>query len=171
MDVRHCLIKWEMLMLENQKEEKCLLVLDLYTFRFGQKKLVRSEPSRIMKKAQTWVIAWVSLSSRSWLADPDFIILLKTRFPNLSSVFNFQFYESLKVKLCDFWNTKQYPNYSLFNRVTATVSLLETCHNLTLVSLLLYLTDLVRNRDSKRRTYETRDWKYRFWRRLESILQ
>ena len=29
--------------------DKQRLVLDLYTFRFGQKKLVRSEPSRIVK--------------------------------------------------------------------------------------------------------------------------
>jgi len=82
-----------------------LSLLDLYTFRFGQKKLVRSEPSRRMRKTQTWVISWISLSSRSWLADTHFIILLKTRFLNLDSVFNFSFYESSKLKTLIFCNT------------------------------------------------------------------
>ena len=82
-----------------------MVLLDLYTFRFGQKKLVRSEPSRRMKKTQSWVILWISLSSRSWLADTHFIILLKTRFLNLSSVFNFSFYESSKLKTLIFCNT------------------------------------------------------------------
>ena len=73
-------------------------MLDLYTFRKGQKKLVRSEPSRIVKDSiMSHRLNQPQLSKL--IGCSHFPLLLQTRFLNLDSVFNFPIYESLKLKL------------------------------------------------------------------------
>ena len=63
-----------------------------WTFSNGERLKAESSPESASALKADWLFT--------------FPLLLQTRFLNLDSVFNFQFYESSKVKLWDFWNTK-----------------------------------------------------------------
>ena len=100
-------------------------MLDLYTFWFGQKKLVRSEPSRNSERLNSESSSEsASALKADWLF--TFPLLLQTRFLNLDSVLNFSFYEKFGIENFDFLKYKNEIRITVFSiEFTATVSLLE----------------------------------------------
>ena len=100
-------------------------LLDLYTFWFGQKKLVRSEPSRMVKDSKlSHHLNQPQLSKL--IGCSHFTILLQTRFLNLNSVLNFSLLEKFEIENFDFLKYKYEIRITVFSiEFTATVSLLE----------------------------------------------